>query len=85
MKAPITLEIIIHYYCTAGSTDYSDSPAFRKEAKMLVRAGLLIETRKEKPKFEPNIEAIKVYLDALLNVPFPKLVWIIPKQEINNL
>ena len=80
MKAPITLEIIIHYYCTAGSTDYMDSPAFKEQSKMLVKAGLLIETHKEKPKFKPNREVIAVYLEALFNVPFPKHEWIIPKE-----
>ena len=38
MIAPITIDIIIHYYTTAnGAGDYRDSKAFRDNAKMLVK------------------------------------------------
>ncbi len=79
MKAPLTLEIIIHYYCGGSDTDYMDSPGFREQAKMLVDVELLIRTGNPKRKYEANREAVKVYLDALLAVPFPELEWIIPK------
>lgn len=79
MIAPITIEIIIYYYCTADNgEDYRDSPAFRTNAKMLVEHGLLIETGKEDRKYTANREACKIYIDTLCSIPFPEMQWIIP-------
>jgi hypothetical protein len=85
MIAPITIEIIMHYYCTGGE-DFPDSQAFQNNAKMLVEAGMLIpaseiETHR---KYEANQEACKKYIDHLCNIPFPNLEWIMPNRTYIN-
>ena len=75
MIAPITIEIVIHYYVTSGS-DFKESKAFREYSEMLVEAGLLKKSLGEN-EFEANMDACNVYINALCNVPLPTQEWII--------
>ena len=81
MVAPITIKIIIHYYVTPDSgCDYRDSQEFRSNVDMLINVGLLKETGKEKRKYTAVRGACEVYLNALCEVPFPELKWVIPSE-----
>lgn len=74
-KTPLTLQIVIHYYCTPG--DYPESQACTENIKMLVEIGMLTNTHDDSQKFRINSEMAEVYLDKILSIPFPIAKYII--------
>jgi len=80
MVAPITIEIIIHYYVTSDEAeDFRDSPAFKENLAMLIDNQLLDIAIKGKRKYTANREACEAYINALCSVPFPKQKWVVIK------
>lgn len=80
MAVPGLITLAIHYWTTPGpyapdNPNHANSPAVRTWHAELLRAGLII---READNYTANNEAMRVYMDALCNVPFPVQKWVMP-------
>lgn len=83
MNSPLTIKIVLHYYlATSDTKDYEESPAFKRTIKYLLGLGIVKTTpRLANRKYDANIEACKVYVNALCATPFPVQGWVMPKTK----
>lgn len=84
--SPLEREILTHYWTTpgpyAGSTDdWSQSVCIH--VRRFVALGLLEERSPgtAAAHIVANQEALKVYMEALAQVPLPVRQWVIPKED----
>jgi hypothetical protein len=83
--SPIKLKVLLHYYCCPGPFCKSnpESPASTDAIDFWVNRDMLEEdfdrTLEEDPDLDYAItEKGKVYVEAVLNTPFPIKTWIVP-------
>lgn len=81
---PLEIEILLHYYCV-GNEDFKnlDAPAVETAIKKFVLLGLICEATETEQethgiKFYGDKRALKVYAEALGEVPLPKNIWVMP-------
>lgn len=78
--APIDISMALHYWTTGtdfpGSVGETRGPQMRVISE-LCSAGLL-EVNPDGPAAYKATEAMRVYIDALLAVPYPVQKWVMP-------
>jgi len=80
--SPLQVEILLHYwYCPDDFTLIWEGGAAHKEfCEELVRLGILRRNGSGSNFYTANMEALKPYVDAVLAVPLPVQVWVIPEK-----
>ena len=80
---PLMIEILIHYYCRVDDFRDLDAPAVKDAIDYFLDNGLIkINTNtKYYGVYTGNQDALKVYIEALCNVPLPELKWVIPEVD----
>jgi hypothetical protein len=76
MNSPLLIKVALHFYYSPEPWP-DQSPVFDICVETLIEAGML--TRYEGGLIQRNEAALKVYAEALMNVPFPEQKWIIPQ------
>lgn len=86
---PLMIQILIHYYCTNVDFPNLNAPAVQDAIGYFVRIGLLYDRTKDDKitgdaEYQPNREALAVYICALELVPLPVQKWIIPEKPVTQ-
>lgn len=82
--SPTEIEIILHYHWSNQDEPMLDSsPATNEICEILVEKGIL--NRGSITKYEGNLDAIKVYVNAICAVPLPELKWVVEPVGGRNL
>jgi hypothetical protein len=75
--SPVQIEVVLHYwYATDDHPKVFDTPAYAEAAGWLVRVGLLT-TSTTSPHFVKT-DGLKLYVEALCAVPWPRKMWSMP-------
>lgn len=79
---PLQVEILLHYwYCPDDFKLHSEGNAGKKKfCEELVRLGILSKASKGTNFYEANMEALRPYVEAVLAVPLPVQVWVVPEK-----
>ncbi len=88
MTNPLMISIALHYWTSpeeydGGDTDHFHSGAVQGILRDYMALGLL-EKREPPSPYGANYKAtdgLKVWVEALCNVPLPVKVWVIPTRE----
>jgi hypothetical protein len=81
--APIELSIAIHYHTTSRDDYPGVSEGYAPQmdcVKRMIDAGLLEATPDGSADFGAT-DGLRVYIDALLAVPYPVKEWVMPKDR----
>ena len=80
--SPLQVEILLHYWWSPSDFElHSEGSAAQKEfCEELVRLGILSRVTGGTNFYTANKEALKPYVEAVLAVPLPVQVWVVPEK-----
>ncbi len=83
MTSPLERSILTHYFCHPFPWKNGSEHWTHLECQIVdkfIEAGLLLDGKRDgHPCVLPNTTALEIYMEALSQVPLPKLIWVIPK------
>lgn len=87
MATPLEISIGLWYYCHPGDyglgngDDNFNAPAVRETLKYFVTIGLLKRCTTGVRVYEPNEDALKEWVGALCETPFPVQKWVVERSS----
>jgi hypothetical protein len=70
---PLEIEILLNYHYRDGEPPNADSPAQKEALAFFVKAGIL--GRRDDGTHWANPIPLKLYIDAICDIPLPVQVW----------
>lgn len=91
MTTPLHIGIALHYWTSPGDYDGGGSAHFHSGATQaylghLVEVGLLekLDAPDKYGATYRSTDALRVYIDGLLSVPYPIQKWVLPEPAYSN-
>jgi DNA-binding PadR family transcriptional regulator len=72
---PNDIEILIHYYVSPNPHPRIDAGAVKQAVQAFVKDGIFIEADGDKSGYSVTDKG-KAWLATILNVPYPKKIWV---------
>lgn len=79
--SPLQVEILLHYWYSPDDFNlhHEGSPMRKQFCDELVERGILSKATGGTNFYTANTEALKPYIEAVLAVPLPVQVWVMPE------
>lgn len=77
--SPLEVRILLHYwYSPEDFDDHMEAPAQTEIHARFVALGLLEYREGQVPRFRGVTDALRPYVEAVLDIPLPVKKWILP-------